>query len=157
NATSIAAMLLPALAAGVLDQEAAHGLRRRGEEVTAAVPVLRRLHVHQADVRLVHEGGGLQCLAGLLLGQLLRRQPPQLILDEGRGLLGGLRIALFNGGQDAGDVVHRQHPPDRRRRFGLYPSAKPAASTRQQTTAQRRISSSWVTSKLTAPATRRRS
>ena len=68
-----AAALLPALAAGALDQDAAHGLGRGGEEVAAAVPVPGLLGVDQPEVRLVDQGGGLERLAGLLLGQLAGR------------------------------------------------------------------------------------
>ena len=61
-------------AAGVLDEDAAHGLGGRREEVAAAVPVQRHLLVHEPQVGLVDQGGGLQRLAGRLLGELLRRQ-----------------------------------------------------------------------------------
>ena len=57
------------LAAGVLDEDAAHGLGRGGEEVAAAVPVLRRVAADQPEVRLVDQGRGLERLPGLLLGQ----------------------------------------------------------------------------------------
>src|SRR5207249_3336776 len=40
DAPVLAAVLLGPLAAGVLDQDAAHGLGRRGDEVAATVPVL---------------------------------------------------------------------------------------------------------------------
>jgi len=33
-----------------------------GEEVAAAVPLLRLLHVHQAKIDIVHESGSLQRL-----------------------------------------------------------------------------------------------
>jgi hypothetical protein len=65
--------------------------------------------IHQPDVRLVDKGGRLERLAGLLLGQLLRRQPAQLVVDQRQQLLGGVRVALVDGGQDAGDFVHRRH------------------------------------------------
>src|SRR5262245_17919303 len=53
-----------AFAAGVLDQDAAHGFRGGGEEVTAAVPVETVGGPDQAEVGLVDEGGGLQGLVG---------------------------------------------------------------------------------------------
>jgi hypothetical protein len=34
------------------------------------------------------------------------RKPAQLVVDEGQQLLGGLRFALLDSGQDAGDVAH---------------------------------------------------
>ena len=62
-----------------------------------------RLAADQPQVRLVDQGGGLQRLAGLLLGQLLGRQLAQLVVDQRQELLGGVRIAALDGGQDAGD------------------------------------------------------
>ena len=53
----------------------------------------------------------LKRLAGLLLGKFLRCQPAQLLVDEGQELLGGVRIAPLDGGQDTGNLVHRRHRP----------------------------------------------
>jgi hypothetical protein len=64
-------MFRPPLASGGVDQDAAHGLGGRGEEVAPAVPARYRRAVHQAEVGLVDQGRGLERLAGLLLGQLL--------------------------------------------------------------------------------------
>ena len=52
---------------------------------------------------------------GLLLGHLLGRQLPQLVVDQRQKLLGGLGVALFDGGEDSGDVaigVAFQTPPN---------------------------------------------
>ena len=38
----------------------------------------------------MHQGRGLERLAGLLLGQPLGGQPPQLVVDQGQELLGRL-------------------------------------------------------------------
>ena len=54
----------------LFDQNPPHGLCRRGEEVTAMVPVLIRRLAYQAGVGLVNQGGGLKRLAGFLLGHL---------------------------------------------------------------------------------------
>src|SRR5439155_25926701 len=51
-------------------------------------------------------GGSLQRLASLLVSQLLSRQPAQLVVDKRQKLLRGVRIALLNGGQDAGHFGH---------------------------------------------------
>ena len=64
------------------------------------------LDVHQPQVGLVDQGRGLERLARLLLGQPLRRQLAQLVVDQRQELLGGGRVALLDGGQDAGDVAH---------------------------------------------------
>jgi hypothetical protein len=52
------------------------------------------------------ERGRLKSLARFLLGQLLPRQLLQLVVDQRQQLLGGVRIAVLDGGQDAGDVGH---------------------------------------------------
>ena len=45
---------------------------------------------HQPQVSLVDQGRGLEGLAGLLLGQLLRGQLAELVVDQREELLGGL-------------------------------------------------------------------
>ena len=57
--------------------------------MAAAVP-LRGQSAHQPQVGLVDQGGGLQSLAGLLLGQPLGRQLAQLVVDQRQELLRGL-------------------------------------------------------------------
>ena len=48
------------------------------------------VRVDQPEVRLVDQGGGLERLAGLLLGQPLGGQLAQLVIDQRQELLGGL-------------------------------------------------------------------
>ena len=74
-----------------------------------AVPVEGLGGVHQAEVGLVDQGGGLQRLPGILLGQLLSRQFAQLLVDQRQELPRGVRIALLDGGQDACHIGHRRH------------------------------------------------
>ena len=52
------------------------------------------------------QGRGLERLAGLLLGQPLGGQLAQLVVDQRQELLGRLRVALLDGREDAGHVVH---------------------------------------------------
>ena len=54
--------------------------------------------VDQPEIGLVHQGRGLQRLPRLLLGQFLRGQLPQFVVDQRQKLLGGSRIALFDLG-----------------------------------------------------------
>ena len=51
------------LPAGLLHQNPPHRLRRRREEVPPAIPVLGFLHVHEPDVRLMHQRRGFQIRA----------------------------------------------------------------------------------------------
>ena len=61
----------------------------------------------QPEVGLVDQGRGLERLAGLLLRQPLGGQLAQLVVDQRQELLGRLRVALLDGREDAGHVVHR--------------------------------------------------
>ena len=109
-----AAVFVAALAAGVLHQDAAHGQRGGGEEVAAAVPT--RLDAdprHQAQVRLVDQGRGVERLARFLVGQLVGRQPAQLVVNQRQELFGRLGVALLDRRQNAGDVAHGEEPRDR--------------------------------------------
>ena len=67
------------------------------------------------------QGRGLEGLARLLLGQPLGGQLAQLVVDQRQELLGGLRVAVLDGREDARDVVHRREPPG---------TSHPAASAR---------------------------
>lgn len=106
-----AAALVGLLASGLIHEDAAHGFGRGGEEMAAAVPLLLLLVVaHEPQISFVNQGGSLECLPGRLPGQPMRRQLPQLLIDERQKLLGGLRIALLDGAQNAGDLAHCRSP-----------------------------------------------
>ena len=92
-----AAALVGLLAAGLIDQDAAHGLGAGTEEVGAAVPVRRRARAHQAQVGFVDQGGCLERLPCVLLGQPASGQRAQLLVHQGQELLGGVRVALLDG------------------------------------------------------------
>src|SRR5262249_42880848 len=77
NTVETASPFLRAVAAGVVDEDAAHGLGGRGEEMPAGIPILGLLRVHQTEVSLVDHGGGLKRLTPLLLCQLLGGPPAQ--------------------------------------------------------------------------------
>jgi hypothetical protein len=62
-------MLPGPLAAGTVHKNASHGLGRRGEEMATAVPVMDLFPINQPQLGFVHQGGGLQRLARLFLGQ----------------------------------------------------------------------------------------
>lgn len=48
----------------------------------------------------------LQGLPGVLLGHLLRGELSQLALDQWQEMLGCVRVALLDRGEDLGDVAH---------------------------------------------------
>ena len=72
------------------------------------------------------QGRGLEGLAGLLLCQALGCESAQLVVDQGKELLGCPGIAPLDGREDTGQVVHRSgclRPP---RGIGdLAPGAPP--------------------------------
>jgi hypothetical protein len=86
-----------------------HGLGGGGEEVSPAVPVLHSVPIHEAKVGLVNQCRGLEGLPRLLLGQFLRRQLAQFVVDQRQQLRGSVRIAGFDARQDASNFVHGRH------------------------------------------------
>src|SRR5262249_31887000 len=130
NALPVAAALEALLRARLLDQDAAHRFRG-GEKKVATVgkrsrpgsasPVSILLPaLHQSQVRFMDQGRGIERLPRLLVRELLGRQFAQLLVDQRQELLGGGRIALLDGGQDARDVAHAvKH----NRRGGARPAA----------------------------------
>src|SRR5262249_29727136 len=74
------------------------------------------------QVGFVDQGGGVEGLPGLLLRHLLGSEPAQFVVDQRQELLGGVRIALFDGGQDTCDLAHEeQHNRPR----GDLPASRP--------------------------------
>ena len=66
----------------------------------------------QPDVGLVDEGGRLEGVPGLLVGQAGGGELPQLVVDEREQVGRGRRVALLDGVQELGDVGHAaQHTP----------------------------------------------
>ena len=66
---------------GALHQDPAHGFGRRGKEMGAILP--RRLAIGpEPQPGLVDQRGGLQGLAGRLLGHLVRGESAQLFVNQ---------------------------------------------------------------------------
>src|SRR5439155_924004 len=79
---AIAAALDPASRSGAFNQNPPHGLGCRREEMPPAIPALGLIRVHQPQIYLVDERGGLERLTRLLLGQPLGGELPQLVVDQ---------------------------------------------------------------------------
>ena len=77
-----------AVTAGLLDVPA-FGFGVLADGVSAAVPGLNLTNIHQANVRFVDEGRGLERLAGRLLIHLVGCQPTEFAVNQGQELLGG--------------------------------------------------------------------
>jgi hypothetical protein len=101
---ALAAAFRRPLAAGVLDEDAAHGLGGGGEEMPAAVEPLPV--ADQPEVRLVDQGRGLQGVVGGLACHPDGRQLPQLVVDEREELGGRVPVAGRGGVEEPGDVIH---------------------------------------------------
>lgn len=72
-----------------------------------AIPVQTGVFlINESEVGVVNQGSALKRLPRLLAGQLLLRQLPQLVINQRQEPLGGLQIAMFNGGQDGSDFLH---------------------------------------------------
>src|SRR5581483_3483338 len=61
-------------------------------------------------------------LPGLLPSQAPRREPAQLLTDERQQMLSRLGVALLDGFENEGHIVHRRGPPMRWRRNRLIRS-----------------------------------
>src|SRR5262249_20791502 len=99
-----AALALPG--PGLVDEDATHGLGGGGKEVAAVLKRLAVIRTDQAQIRLVDQRRRLERLARPLLGQTLRREPTQLVVDERQKLCGGRGIALFDSGENLGHFAH---------------------------------------------------
>lgn len=84
---------------GVFDQDAAHRLGRRTEEMRT---ILKGggVAATQAHPGLVDEGGRLECMAGGLAGHLLSRQTAKFLVNDGEEFCGSSGIAAFHTFQD---------------------------------------------------------
>ena len=94
-----AAVALGGFAARLINKNATHGLRRRGEEMDAVLPVL--IGAAYPKPRLMHERGRLQSLPGRLARQLAGRDSSQLIVDRGQQFF-RTRLASLNTTLNAG-------------------------------------------------------
>src|SRR6185295_18998455 len=98
-------------AAGALDEDAAHGLGGRAEEVTAAVPGLVPVLSDESQVRLVDQGRGLQRVVRGLGRHASGGELPQLVLDEWEELLGRVGVTPINFRQDLSTALTRLRIP----------------------------------------------
>ena len=80
----------------MINENPAHRLRGDAEEVSLVLPGVHAL-VHQPEVGLVDEGGGLQGMVGTLAPKQPRRQLAELGIDQGQELISG-------GGPAVGEI-----------------------------------------------------
>src|SRR5262245_28157123 len=106
QAAPVAAVLEALLAAGVVDEDAAHGLGGGGEEMSPAVPPRRVGRADQPDVCFVNEAGRLKGLARLFGRELDGGQFPQLVVDERKEVGGGSSVS---GGRRVQKLGYGRH------------------------------------------------
>ena len=93
---------------GRISENSPHGFGGSGEEVSAIVEAILIGRSHESQPRFMHQRCGLQSVPWLFLGKFRCRELSQLVIDQGKELLGGGEVAGFDLGEDAGDVGHRQ-------------------------------------------------
>jgi hypothetical protein len=104
NAQPSAAVFVGLFAPGLIYEDAAHGLGGGGKEVAAAVPRMVCRCIDKSQVGFMHKCRRLERLSRFFLCQPLRREFAEFVVNERQQLLGSVRFALFDGGQDAGDI-----------------------------------------------------
>src|SRR3954470_4255961 len=70
----------------------------------------RILVAHEAQPSLVEQLGGLNGLSGAFARHLDRGQAAQFVVNEDKQLLGGVRVARFDGGENQRSIVHVLRP-----------------------------------------------
>jgi hypothetical protein len=103
DAHGVAAALLITAGAGVIHEDATHDAGRNGEEVRAVVP-RDGLRVHEPEIGLVDERGGLEAVACPLAGPTAPRDVVELVVDERNQLRERSLVALSPGEKQSGDV-----------------------------------------------------
>ncbi|HYS27743.1 MAG TPA: hypothetical protein VEP46_19175, partial [Vicinamibacterales bacterium] len=99
-----AASALHVMASCMVDQDAAHQLRRDGEKMCAILP-LHPVVVHQAHVGFIDQGGRLEAVAGAFTSHVAVRQETKLRIDDRRELGEGELVSVAPGAQQLTDVV----------------------------------------------------
>ncbi len=102
---------------GVVHQDAAHHAGRDAEEVRPALPV-DLVVVHQAQVRLVDQGRGLERVVAAFAAQVAARHLAQFLVDRRQEFLRGCHAAALPGQQKPGHPVSG-------RRLGIGRHAEP--------------------------------
>jgi len=101
-----AAMFDAFLSPGTFNEDAAHGLRVRSEEMPAAVPLVGDVASDEAEVGLVHQGRRLDRLAGLLRRHPGGGQLGEFVVGERQEVRYRFRIAGRGGLQELSNIGH---------------------------------------------------
>ena len=96
DSLKLTTMLETAFAPRIVDENATHCFGSGAKEVGPTAPATGLVCIHQPDIRLMNEGGCLERLTGVLMGELGGSQLPKLIVDQWQKLLGGRQVARFD-------------------------------------------------------------
>src|ERR1039457_1144203 len=95
------------LRAGEIDQDLAHQVSRKAEELCPAAPSRRRVG-HQPDERLIHQIGGLHGVPPGLPRHVLPGQPVELVIHNRRQLVESGLLARTPGLENARQLNGRE-------------------------------------------------
>ncbi len=96
-----AATLSAQMAAGMVNQDAAHDLGRDGKKVRATSPI-NGVMLDELEIRLMDQSGGLK---GVILPFATHVPPgktPHFVVDQGDQLRGGILVSIGEVSQEAG-------------------------------------------------------
>jgi hypothetical protein len=102
----LAAMFEPLFAAGVFDQDAAHGLGRSRKEMPASIPLPGLGDLHESQIGFMNQGRRVERLPGPLLSHAQRRQLAQFAVNRRQQLCGSDAITPLDRRQNRRDVAH---------------------------------------------------
>jgi hypothetical protein len=93
---------------GVIDQDAAHDLRRDTKEMRSILPIHLAL-IDEPDEHLVHKGSRLQGVVSPLAPKLAGRNASELRIDEWQQLVKRSPVAATPIAEQCRDVARRDH------------------------------------------------
>jgi hypothetical protein len=91
-------------AAGVVDEEMAHGLGGGGKKV-GAIFERRVVPADETKPDFMHQGGGLEGVTGRVVRHFIRRQLAQFCIDQRQQFIGGPGVTALDGFQNAGNIA----------------------------------------------------
>jgi hypothetical protein len=103
-----AATLVGGPLAGVIDEHPAHGPRGGGQKLGAALGGGQGVGAEDAQDGLVDQGGRLESLARLLVGEASGGELPEFVVDKREQLGCSLGVAGLGRDEDLGDVCHER-------------------------------------------------
>ena len=102
----IASVLQARLAARVINQDPTHCLSRSAKKIGPVFPIPFPATPNQPKPGFMHEGGGLQSVAGRFVGHFCRRNMAKFLIYEWQQLFRGYGVARLRGIQNHRTLAH---------------------------------------------------